>query len=169
MDLLLNNAFNSVKKLNNIAINGGRKHHRRYKKTHKKGGGIEDEYVCNACVLKSSLSSSPSSSPKITPIPTPTPTPIPRSTSIPTSTSTSTPTSSKPIEGTLSSSSSQLGGSPKTIKGKYKKFLKKFRLEILQKEAKKKGIKITKKKNGKIVNIKKDSLINKLCKHKFPK
>ena len=50
-----------------------------------------------------------------------------------------------------------------------KKYLNKFNLDILQKEAKRKGIKITSKKNGKIYNIKKASLINKIAAKKFSK
>ena len=63
----------------------------------------------------------------------------------------------------------QDGGKVKTIKGAYKKYLNKFTLDILQKEAKKKGIKITTKKNGKISYIKKASLINKITIKKFSK
>ena len=72
--------------------------------------------------------------------------------------------------GTLHDSSSQNGGGKvKSAKGAYKKYLNKFNLDILQKEAKRKGIKITVKKNGKISNIKKASLINKIAAKKFSK
>jgi hypothetical protein len=63
----------------------------------------------------------------------------------------------------------QTGGKVKSAKGAYKKYLNKFNLDILQKEAKRKGIKITTKKNGKIHNIKKASLINKIAAKKFSK
>lgn len=61
------------------------------------------------------------------------------------------------------------GAKVKTYKGAYKKYLNKFTLDILQKEAKKKGIKITTKKNGKTSYIKKASLINKIAIKKFSK
>jgi hypothetical protein len=61
------------------------------------------------------------------------------------------------------------GGKIKSAKGAYKKYLNKFNLDILQKEAKRKGIKITTKKNGKVANIKKASLINKIAAKKFSK
>jgi len=61
------------------------------------------------------------------------------------------------------------GGKVKSEKGAYKKYLNKFNLDILQKDAKRKGIKITTKKNGKVANIKKASLINKIAAKKFSK
>mgnify|MGYP001156129072 CR=1 FL=1 len=55
------------------------------------------------------------------------------------------------------------------IKSKYKKALNKKTLEDLRKMAKGKGIKITTKKDGKSVYLKKSSIINKLCNFKHPK
>lgn len=55
------------------------------------------------------------------------------------------------------------------IKSKYKKTLNKKTLEDLRKMAKGKGIKITTKKDGKSVYLKKSSIINKLCNFKHPK
>lgn len=49
----------------------------------------------------------------------------------------------------------------------YKKYLNKRTLEELQNNANNKKIKYTIKRNGKIVNVKKDTLILKLIKHKF--
>jgi hypothetical protein len=50
--------------------------------------------------------------------------------------------------------------------GAYLAALRKYDLRKLQDLARSKGIKITKKKNGKTVYISKDSIINKLCEHK---
>ena len=63
----------------------------------------------------------------------------------------------------ITGASTMIGGSKKS---NYKNRLRKYDLKKLQNLAKSKGIKITKKKNGKTVNISKDSLINKLCEHK---
>jgi hypothetical protein len=49
----------------------------------------------------------------------------------------------------------------------YKKMLEKMTVDKLLKKAVKKGIKITKKKDGKTVYLKKKTLIRKLCKCKF--
>lgn len=51
----------------------------------------------------------------------------------------------------------------------YKKLLKNMTLERLQKIATKKGVKVTKKKDGKRVNIKKATLVRKLCECKYGK
>jgi hypothetical protein len=56
-----------------------------------------------------------------------------------------------------------------TQKGSYKKALNRITLERLQKLSLKHNIKITTKKNGKTVNIKKASLINKLANIRYPK
>jgi hypothetical protein len=53
-------------------------------------------------------------------------------------------------------------------KGQYKRYLEKMTLDKLQKMSKKYNIKITTKKNGKMVNIKKDSLVNKLVRIRYP-
>jgi len=55
------------------------------------------------------------------------------------------------------------------IKTKYKKTLNKKTVEELRKMAKRKGIKITTKKDGKSAYLKKASIINKLCDIKHPK
>lgn len=55
------------------------------------------------------------------------------------------------------------------IKTRYKKTLNKKTVEDLRKMAKGKGIKITTKKDGKSVYLKKSSIINKLCNFKHPK
>lgn len=51
----------------------------------------------------------------------------------------------------------------------YKKYLDKLTVERLQKMAKSKGIKITKKKDGKTVYVKKATIIKKLCESKHGK
>jgi hypothetical protein len=53
-------------------------------------------------------------------------------------------------------------------KGQYKRFLEKMTLDKLQKISKKYNIKITTKKNGKTVNIKKESLVNKIVRMRYP-
>lgn len=80
-----------------------------------------------------------------------------------------------PMPSTLSSlpSQSQNGGkkivpkNPKTAKGEYKKKLASYTLEKIQRYSKDKGIKINKRVNGKLVNITKANLINKLANLKF--
>jgi hypothetical protein len=61
------------------------------------------------------------------------------------------------------------GGSNKSIKTKYIKTLRNKTLEKLQNMAKNKKVKYTKKVDGKSVAIKKETLIKKLCKHKYGK
>ena len=63
--------------------------------------------------------------------------------------------------------SESIGGSKSLDKQKYMKRLKKYTLEKLLNVAKNKKIKCTKKVNGKIVNIKTETIIKKLCKHKY--
>lgn len=56
----------------------------------------------------------------------------------------------------------------RTQKGFYKKYLQTFTLDKLKKMAKKYGIKITTKKNGKVVQMKKDSIVSKIANLKYP-
>jgi hypothetical protein len=63
----------------------------------------------------------------------------------------------------ITGATTMIGGSKKS---NYKNRLRKYDLRKLQDLARSKGIKITKKKNGKTVYISKDSIINKLCEHK---
>lgn len=63
--------------------------------------------------------------------------------------------------------SESLGGSKSLDKQKYMKRLRKYTLEKLQKVAKNKKIRYTKKVDGKMVNIKKETIVKKLCKHKY--
>lgn len=73
-----------------------------------------------------------------------------------------------------SQTSSQTGGKTKRYvknlspKGQYKRYLEKMTLDKLQKMSKKYNIKITTKKNGKTVNIKKSSLVNKIVRIRYP-
>lgn len=62
----------------------------------------------------------------------------------------------------------QLGGSSMRM-GTYKKKLNNMTVEKLQKLAARKGVKITKKKDGKTVYVKKDTLVRKLCECKMKK
>jgi len=68
---------------------------------------------------------------------------------------------------------SQLGKRQRTTGGMrvsvYKKYLDNLNVERLHKMAKSKGIKITKKKNGKTVYVKKATIIKKLCESKHGK
>jgi hypothetical protein len=61
------------------------------------------------------------------------------------------------------------GGANKSAKAKYIKTLRNKTLEKLQIMAKNKKVKYTKKVDGKSVAIKKETLIKKLCKHKYDK
>ena len=56
---------------------------------------------------------------------------------------------------------------PKTVKGEYKKKLATYNLEKIQRYCKQKGIKINKRVNGKLVNLTKVNLINKLANLKY--
>lgn len=122
-----------------------------------RGGGDGEKWECGKCSLVPSTPENTGGNNE-TPVSPPPP---------PTTVSVESPKDVKPVEGTVS----QEGGASKkakTLKGAYKKFLNKFTLEKLQKEAKKRHIKITTKKNGKTLYIKKASLVNKICNIKYP-
>ena len=63
--------------------------------------------------------------------------------------------------------SESIGGSKPLDKQKYMKRLRKYTLEKLLNVAKNKKIRCTKKVDGKILNIKKETIVKKLCKHKY--
>ena len=123
-----------------------------------RGGGTDEQrWECGKCSMVSSTTENTGGNNEKPETPVSPPPSVPQE----------QPTEVKPVEGTVS----QDGGASKkakTLKGAYKKFLNKFTLEKLQKEAKKRHIKITTKKNGKTLYIKKASLVNKICNIKYP-
>ena len=83
--------------------------------------------------------------------------------------------STKKLETSVDAATGTTGGAKKkkyikglSAKAQYKRILEKYTLLQLQKMAKAKNIKISTKKNKKISYIKKESLVNKIVKIKFP-
>lgn len=168
MTSVLNNISTMYNNLKGSSKTGGRSKKNNLTKTRSKklkrgGGESEETYTCGKCVKNevqsSELPKLPASGGNIEEA---NPTPVIPDINV------TEPKTIHVVEGTLPTTT-QTGGKVKSVKGAYKKYLNKFKLSILQKEAKRKGIKITTKKNGKITNIKKASLINKITAKKFSK
>ena len=74
----------------------------------------------------------------------------------------------QPVSTTSATPATMVGGAKQMSVAQYKKYLEALTTERLHKIASGKGVKITKKKDGKTVYVKKATIVKKLCEFKHP-
>lgn len=148
--------MSTVPDLLGYTANGGSNRRSRRSRCSRGGNG----YQCEKCVL---IQSEPSTQPQSTP-PQSTP---PQSTPSQSSSVSSTPPQLPHVSSSVKNENVVTGGGRGMTKSAYKKYLEKMSVEKLQKMATKKGLKITKKKDGKTVYVKKTTIVKKLVESKY--